>query len=358
MKGYVAIVLAVFFALVAPSISQKKMPSKAKEVSRIAQQMKFQMKIKESGSDFVTLSIRGVLGQQVLLLGKSKDTMLKTSKIPRFNPKDTIWLTNLNRIDGKWLIANEAALQNKEICIKGLTAKEDYFLLFYQMKNETYRLARSIEFNTLAEEPIRQSSKIAIFNKADGSIVVKWLRGTGEGRILVGGRGNTTIPPKDGEAYEIGTHKLGGTRVFADLKGRESHFELKDLEPGRWTIQIFEYNGEGKYRNYLLSQTNNNPRQVLVPLAPPVVDSPKETTEEGFIISWSVVDGAVTYYFDIATDENFKHILPEYNEVDIGNINEIEIQGLESKTRYYFRIRGKTKDNWTKWSQGVMIETK
>lgn len=215
-----------------------------------------------------------------------------------------------------------------------------------------------MEFNTLAEEPTRQASKIAILHKRDGVIEVKWLPGTGEGRILLGERGNTVKPPKDGEVYEIGTNKLGSNSLFADFKGREKKFELNDLEPGRWTIQIFEYNGEGKYRNYLLSQADNNPRQILVPLPPPVLNPPTETTEEGFTISWSVVDGAVTYYIDISTDENFEHILPEYNEVDIGNVNEIEIQGLESKSRYYFRIKSKTKDNWTKWSKGVMIETK
>lgn len=360
MKKYIAVVIAIFFALVVPSISQKKSNFKPKKVTppTPTQQIKLKMKVKEAGSDYVTLSIRGVIGEQIVLLGKGKDSTVKAGRMPTFSPKDTIWLTGLNKIEGKWLIANDTSLQNKEICIKGLTAKEDYFLLVYQKKDEMYRLARSMEFNTLAEEPTRQASKIVILNKVDKSIEVKWLRGTGEGRLLVGKRGNKTNPPDDGKEYEIEKYKLRGKHIFADLKGRESKFEFKDLEPGRWTIQIFEYNGEGKYRNYLLNQADNNPRQVLIPLDPPVVDPPKETTEEGFIISWSAVDGVVTYYIDIATDDNFEHILPEYTEVDIGNINEIEIQGLESKTRYYFRIKAKTKDNWTKWSKGILVETK
>ncbi|MGQ9819305.1 MAG: fibronectin type III domain-containing protein [Candidatus Kapaibacteriales bacterium] len=358
MGKKISVIIVIFFAFSVAIFSQK-IKSKAIKTATVPtkQTEKMLIKIKEAGSDRITLSLRGKANRQVLFLGKSLDSTLKAEKIEDFAPKDTISISGLKKIEGKWLVASVLDTQQREICINGLNAKEDYFILLYEKKGNTYRLARSIEFNTLAEEPTRPASKIATLTGEDGSIVLKWLRGSGEGRIVIGARGNKLNFPKDGESYNVGT-KLGATRIFADLKGRETNLLLKNLEPGRWTIQIIEYNGDGKYRNYLLSPGDVNPGVVFVPLDPPKVNQPTATTEEGFTISWSAVEGAVSYLVEIATDDKFQNKLPEYTELDIGNTNEIELQGLNSKSRYYFRIKAKTKDNWSRWSKGVMIETK
>lgn len=363
MKKKLIVGLVVFLVFSGIVLPQKKKQPVAKTIARSSQtEEKLRLRISEIGSEFVTLSVKGELGGRILFLSKRQDSVLKALNIGNFTPMDTVLLSSLKEIEGKWLLATNFSPTTEYICINGLNRKENYHILVYEKRKEDgFRLARSIDFNTLEREPTRQASKITILPKDDGSYEIRWLNGNGEGRILVAKRGNKVNLPKDGQVYEVGADEnkgLGQSRVLANIKGKESKFLIKDLESGRWTIQIFEYNGDGRYRNYLVEAGDGNPRQIFIPLPAPVVNPPGEITNEGFVIGWSAVEGATTYYIEIATDVNFRNKVEEYNGADVGNVTEIEIQGLNTKTRYYFRVKAKTKDNWSNWSNPIAIETK
>ncbi|MDR7212675.1 LamG-like jellyroll fold domain-containing protein [Flavobacterium piscis] len=59
----------------------------------------------------------------------------------------------------------------------------------------------------------------------------------------------------------------------------------------------------------------------------------------GFTANWNAVAGATTYHLDVATDADFTAILPDYNDLDVGDITSYAVTGLTSGVTYYYRLR-------------------
>ncbi|MFH0842887.1 MAG: DUF2341 domain-containing protein [Bacteroidota bacterium] len=75
-----------------------------------------------------------------------------------------------------------------------------------------------------------------------------------------------------------------------------------------------------------------------VPAAPGTVWSvlPESTS---FAAKWNPASEATGYRIDVATDIGFAALLPEYNDLDVGNVTGYSILDLSPGTDYYFRVR-------------------
>jgi len=58
-----------------------------------------------------------------------------------------------------------------------------------------------------------------------------------------------------------------------------------------------------------------------------------------FKSNWQVTEGARNYRIDVSADTGFSEILSDYNNRDVGSITSFEIDGLESGSTYYYRVR-------------------
>lgn len=62
-----------------------------------------------------------------------------------------------------------------------------------------------------------------------------------------------------------------------------------------------------------------------------------------FTISWEEVGDAETYRVDVATDEDFQHMVGKYNNLEVSK-NDTIVYGLEEDTDYYWRVRSVNAD--------------
>ncbi len=74
-----------------------------------------------------------------------------------------------------------------------------------------------------------------------------------------------------------------------------------------------------------------------VPAAPVALDT-VETGIDFFVALWMESLWAMGYRLDVAYDESFNDILPDYNDLDVGNDTSIMVKNLDP-TVYYFRVR-------------------
>lgn len=58
-----------------------------------------------------------------------------------------------------------------------------------------------------------------------------------------------------------------------------------------------------------------------------------------FTANWNAVDGASTYYLDVATDSGFTAMVTGYTDLNVGNVTSYAVTGLASGVTYYYRLR-------------------
>jgi phosphodiesterase/alkaline phosphatase D-like protein len=58
-----------------------------------------------------------------------------------------------------------------------------------------------------------------------------------------------------------------------------------------------------------------------------------------FTVSWLESENADAYTIELATDPEFVTLVPEYENLDVGNTTQIVIDNLEPVTEYYFRVK-------------------
>lgn len=80
-------------------------------------------------------------------------------------------------------------------------------------------------------------------------------------------------------------------------------------------------------------EDQNNPPSV------PVVNNPLHVYADYFYVNWTGVVGAQGYVTDVAADQDFSNILPDYNNVEIEINGMFIVEGLTPNTSYYVRMR-------------------
>nr|WP_294922355.1 T9SS sorting signal type C domain-containing protein [uncultured Flavobacterium sp.] len=72
---------------------------------------------------------------------------------------------------------------------------------------------------------------------------------------------------------------------------------------------------------------------------PVLADVPElNCSQTSFVVNWDAIENASSYRYDIATDQDFINILPDYQDREVSGYNSEEIAGLTG-TRYYIRLR-------------------
>lgn len=64
-----------------------------------------------------------------------------------------------------------------------------------------------------------------------------------------------------------------------------------------------------------------------------------DITSRSFAASWDAVDGAASYRIDVATDEDFHHMVDGYNNETVITGTDTIIEGLDADHEYYWRVR-------------------
>jgi len=238
-----------------------------------------------------------------------------------------------------------------------LPHKTDFFLHIYKPSKDSIVWVTTKSFNTLAPKPTRQSSQLAFEGITDTSFVVKWLNGNGEGRILVVSQSGKAPQPENGKQYNVSPDfgnlaaKLKNGYVVYDGKDLRPRVEVNKLKPAtKYSVAVYEYNGEGKYRNYNTSSATNNPRDRATLLPAPRIISVEKVTDDEYILKWEKVPGASTYILDIAADEEFKNKVEPFIDLDIGDAGEFGISDLKQGNKYYIRLKAKSQFSESKYS--------
>ncbi len=285
--------------------------------------------------------------------------------------KDILSLEKTIKLDPRLSLENDVYLivtskqANGEYTITELTPRTKYeFAIYKRIDNKKVEKVWFTDMSTLAKEPTQQAENIAFSDATDKSFKISLFRGNGERRIVVVTKGNETNLPVDGvryfanQNYGSKDNKIGSGYVVYNGGDRMIDLVVKNLESGEYTVQVFEYNGDGESANYLTKTASNNPRKYRTLLAAPKALAPELITHDGFVAKWTKVQGATTYYLDIATDKDFINRLELYSDLDVGDIDEIEVVDLQSDNTYFFRVRAAAPGTKGAYSNVIQFKTK
>ena len=75
------------------------------------------------------------------------------------------------------------------------------------------------------------------------------------------------------------------------------------------------------------------------PLSAPVATDATFVDETEFTANWETVTGAIRYYLDVSESNVFANFVTGYENKDVGNNLSHKVEGLDSSTTYYYRVR-------------------
>ena len=99
----------------------------------------------------------------------------------------------------------------------------------------------------------------------------------------------------------------------------------------------FSYNGSESTGIAIFAVTG-----MTADIATPASGSSLKTTDisdNSFVASWDAVDGAASYRIDVATDEDFHHMVEGFNNEAVITGTDTIIEGLGANSEYYWRVR-------------------
>src|SRR6185295_9470241 len=62
-------------------------------------------------------------------------------------------------------------------------------------------------------------------------------------------------------------------------------------------------------------------------------------TRSSFLAKWQPVSGATGYRLDVSTSRSFDSYVANYGDLDLGNVTNCVVTGLNRGTKYYYRVR-------------------
>ncbi len=95
---------------------------------------------------------------------------------------------------------------------------------------------------------------------------------------------------------------------------------------------------------------------VLTPPPPPVVLPAVSVTHTSFVARWESSAGAGGYRLDVSAQSGFGTYLPGFQNLDVGNVTNRLVGGLDSNTTYFYRVRAYNSDG-TSAPSGTMSVT-
>ncbi|MDW7691050.1 LamG-like jellyroll fold domain-containing protein [Flammeovirgaceae bacterium SG7u.111] len=138
---------------------------------------------------------------------------------------------------------------------------------------------------------------------------------------------------------------------YSSVKVEALELLLSDLQPGE--TYYFRARGKGavEFSGYSGVTVIEMPA-----FDRPVALHPTEYSLTGFVAVWHQLEGAKSYLLDIATDEAFENILPDYSGLSLGDTL-LEVKNLEVGQGYFYRVRGVNGKSVSPYSNVVGTKT-
>lgn len=121
----------------------------------------------------------------------------------------------------------------------------------------------------------------------------------------------------------------------------------------KYRVNVTDINGKTSgYSNEITVVTQSSV------LPGPVLNSPSSITQTGFTLIWQPVSGAVEYYVDVASENDFApgKILADYNNKKVTGTS-LVVSGLVQGMTYWARVRGFDAKNYGNYSNVVFAST-
>ncbi|MDR9409566.1 MAG: fibronectin type III domain-containing protein [Balneolaceae bacterium] len=89
----------------------------------------------------------------------------------------------------------------------------------------------------------------------------------------------------------------------------------------------------------------------------PVAVEPSDITVISFNANWEAAEGAENYRLDVARDSNFESLVEGYENIDVGNVQMYEVDGLLPDREYYYRVVSEAEPRLSENSNTINVST-
>ena len=249
----------------------------------------------------------------------------------------------------------------------GLSTNSNYLTTNPARSNQT----TIASYNT----PTIAASNIQFIDIRTNQMMVKWTKGNGSGRYLVGRETSAVNQiPEDSNSYnasaEFGFGDDIGNSNYVIYSGVGDSILVSNLKAGTgYHFKVFEYNGDAQFRRVLATGPTAN-STTLTLAAEPTNSATALTfsniTIESMQLNWSNGNGAgrvviaskneavstlgkdgETYSTDNTFNGNSSYLSPNERVVYVGTGNQFTLGGLEPNTKYHFAILEFNGSNYT-----------
>lgn len=208
-----------------------------------------------------------------------------------------------------------------------------------------------------------------IYNILDNQLKIELKKGNGKGRIIIMREGENPTMPKDSLEYKSSNifgkgnniDNKGSFVVFNSLTDNIDKIRIEGLKPGTdYYLKGYEFSGSGANTKYLKKDTVSISHTSTC-IAKPIANQATLIKTNSFTASWKEVSGAVSYILEVAYDEKFTQILPDYDKIKVGNVKQYEVKNItsspnNSKNVIFYRIQALSDFSASEYSNIVMVQ--
>ena len=123
-------------------------------------------------------------------------------------------------------------------------------------------------------------------------------------------------------------------------------------------FEYFYYN-EGTPSTELTNGSVTVGDPVVLP-EPPVANAATSVTSNSFEANWTAPSSGSapeTYFLDVAYDISVASPVAGYNNLDVGNVENYSVAGLDSSTDYFYRLRSHNSNGYSGYSNIISLTT-
>jgi len=118
-----------------------------------------------------------------------------------------------------------------------------------------------------------------------------------------------------------------------------------------YKVKAYTTGGESSYSNVISLTT------LVDPPAAPVASAASAILSNGFTAQWSASVGADGYYLDVASNLAFTVFVSGFQGLNVSNVTNYAVSGLNSNTNYYYRVRAYNAGGSSANSNGITVVT-
>lgn len=255
--------------------------------------------------------------------------------------------------------------ENITYSISNLDYNQSYNFQVFTLDSIGVLLVEKSEFFIPSKRDYIQAHNIIFKNTGQDNLEVGWINGNGTGTILLASSESEPENPKEAMEY-VGNSEFGkgdkiGNHTFVIYSGKRKNsdfIKVTNLDKTSYWFKVLEYYGSSDDKKYNSELAELNIRQVFLKMQAPNLKKATYNSDNSFKIAWETKSEVDFFEIQIAEDENFSEIIPQFDNLNIGTINEIELPIENPENIYYFRIRSVKGRDISEWSNTQKISIK